>query len=178
MNVYDRVVPNKAFETLWVLAAGVMIVYFFDFMLRNLRSNFLDHAGRKADVKISASLFEQILGMTMPARPASAGVLAANMREFESLRDFFTSATMVAFIDLPFVFLYILVIAIIAGPLAFVPLAAVPIIIGLGFYFQKRLVKVVKESLHESALKNALLVRDYHRSGDHQGAGRRRSLTA
>jgi ATP-binding cassette subfamily C protein LapB len=157
MNVYDRVVPNKAFETLWVLAAGVMIVYFFDFMLRNLRSNFLDHAGRKADVKISASLFEQILGMTMPARPASAGVLAANMREFESLRDFFTSATMVAFIDLPFVFLYILVIAIIAGPLAFVPLAAVPIIIGLGFYFQKRLVKVVKESLHESALKNALL---------------------
>lgn len=157
MNVYDRVVPNKAFETLWVLAIGVIIVYFFDFMLRNLRSNFLDHAGRRADVKISAALFEQILGMTMSARPPSAGVLAANMREFETLRDFFTSATMVAFIDMPFVFFYILIIGVIGGPIALVPLLAVPIIIGLGFYFQKRLEKAVKESLQESALKNALL---------------------
>jgi ATP-binding cassette subfamily C protein LapB len=157
MNVYDRVVPNKAFETLWVLAIGILIVYFFDFMLRNLRSNFLDHAGRKADVKISAALFEQVLGMTMPARPASAGVLAANMREFETLRDFFTSATMVAFIDLPFVFFYILIIGVIGGPIALVPLLAVPVVIALGFYFQKRLAKAVKESLQESALKNALL---------------------
>jgi ATP-binding cassette subfamily C protein LapB len=157
MNVYDRVVPNKAFETLWVLAVGILIVYFFDFMLRNLRSNFLDHAGRKADLQISASLFEQILGMTMPARPASAGILAANMREFESLRDFFTSATMTAFIDLPFVFLYILIIGIIGGPIALVPLLAVPVVVAMGFYFQKRLAAVVKQSLQESALKNALL---------------------
>src|SRR5690606_4309943 len=96
MNVYDRVVPNAAFDTLWVLAAGVATVYTFDFILKNLRSQFLDFAGRKADIKISASLFEQILGMTMAARPASAGVLASNMREFEGLRDFFTSATLVA----------------------------------------------------------------------------------
>lgn len=157
MNVYDRVVPNKAFDTLWVLAVGVLTVYFFDFMLRNLRSNFLDHAGRKADVNISAALFQQLLGMTMPARPASAGVLAANMREFEGLRDFFTSATMVALIDLPFVFLYIAIIAVVGGPIAFVPLAAIPIILAMGFYFQKKLVDVVKRSLHESALKNALL---------------------
>ena len=157
MNVYDRVVPNNAFETLWVLAAGILIVYFFDFMLRNLRAHFLDYAGRKADVVISASLFEQMMGMSMAHRPPSAGVLAANMKEFETLRDFFTSATMVALLDLPFVLLFIAIIDVLGGPIAFVPLAAIPLIIGMGFFLQKPLQKVIKESLHESALKNALL---------------------
>lgn len=157
MNVYDRVVPNNAFETLWVLAGGILIVYFFDFMLRNLRAHFLDYAGRKADVIISAQLFEQMMGMSMAHRPASAGVLASDMKEFETLRDFFTSATMVALIDLPFVFLFIAIIAVLGGPIAFVPLAAVPLIVGMGFFLQKPLSKVIKESLHESALKNALL---------------------
>lgn len=159
MSVYDRVVPNGegALDTLWVLAAGILIVYFFDFMLRNLRAHFLDYAGRKADIVISAALFEQMMGMSMAHRPASAGVLAANMKEFETLRDFFTSATMVALIDLPFVFLFIAIISIIGGPIAFVPLAAIPLIVGMGFFLQGPLQKVIKESLHESALKNALL---------------------
>lgn len=158
MNVYDRVVPNNAFDTLWVLAAGIFIVYLFDFILKNLRAHFLDVAGRRADVKISASLFEQIMGMTMTARPRSAGVLASNMREFETLRDFFTSATMVTLIDLPFVFFYILIIALIGGwAVAAVPFFAIPLVIVMGFLLQKPLNKVIKESLHESALKNALL---------------------
>ncbi len=157
MNVYDRVVPNKAFETLWALAFGIMIVYVFDFILKNLRSQFLDHAGRKADVKISAELFEQIMGMTMAARPSSAGVLASKMREFETIRDFFTSATMTALIDLPFVLLFIALIAIIGGPVAFVPIVAIPLVVGMGLALQKPLNKVVKDSLNESALKNALL---------------------
>src|SRR5690606_32721153 len=114
--------------------AGILIVYFFDFMLRNLRAHFLDYAGRKADVVISASLFEQMMGMTMEARPPSAGVLASNMKEFETLRDFFTSATMVALIDVPFVFLFITIIAVLGGPIAFVPLAAIPLIVGMGFF--------------------------------------------
>jgi len=157
MNVYDRVVPNNAIDTLWVLAVGVLFVYFFDFVLKNLRAYFLDHAGRKADVKISAMLYEQMLGMTMAARPASAGVLASHMKEFETLRDFFTSATMAAFIDLPFVFLFVAIIAIIGGPIAFVPLAAIPIILGVGLLMQKPLQKVIKASMMESALKNAHL---------------------
>lgn len=157
MTVYDRVVPNGAFETLWALTFGIVTVYVFDFLIRNLRSHFLDHAGRKADVKISGMLFEQILGMTMAARPASAGVLASNMKEFESLRDFFTSATMVTLIDLPFVILYVGFIALVGGPIAFVPLVAIPLVVGMGFYLQKPLSKITKESMHESALKNALL---------------------
>jgi len=157
MNVYDRVVPNNAFDTLWVLSAGILIVYIFDFLLRNLRAHFLDVAGRKADVQISSLLFEQVMGMTMAARPPSAGILASNMKEFETLRDFFTSATMATLVDLPFVFLFIAIIALIGGPVALVPLLAVPLVIGAGFLLQKPLEKVIRQSLHESALKNALL---------------------
>lgn len=157
MNVYDRVVPNAAFETLWALAFGIMIVYIFDFVLRNLRAHFLDFAGQKADVQISGELFEQMMGMTMSVRPASAGVMTSNMKEFETLRDFFTSATIATLVDLPFVALYILIIYIIGGPVAIVPTAAIPIIIGMGFILQKPLMAVIKESLHESSLKNALL---------------------
>ncbi len=157
MNVYDRVVPNQAFETLWVLAAGVSIAFIFDFILKNLRAHFLDFAGRRADVKISAMLYEQIMGMTLAARPSSAGVLASHMKEFETLRDFFTSATMAALIDLPFTFLFIALIAVIGGPLAFIPLAAVPLVVGVGWILQGPLQKIIRESMHESALKNALL---------------------
>ncbi|MCK5374131.1 MAG: type I secretion system permease/ATPase [Alphaproteobacteria bacterium] len=157
MTVYDRVIPNAAFETLYALTFGVAIVYIFDFILRNLRAHFLDHAGRRADVKISAMLFEQIMGMTMASRPQSAGILASNMKEFETLRDFFTSASLAVLIDLPFVLVFIGVMAIIGGPVAFVPLAAIPLVIGMGFYLQKPLRKVIQQSLHESALKNALL---------------------
>lgn len=157
MNVYDRVVPNAAWSTLWVLSAGVFVVYLFDFVIKGLRAHFLDIAGRKADIKISAQLFEQMMGMTMQARPASAGVLASNMREFEGLRDFFTSATMVALIDMPFTILFILLVAVIGGPIALIPLVAVPIVIGFGYALQRPLQKITRESLNESALKNALL---------------------
>ncbi len=157
MNVYDRVVPNNAIDTLWVLAVGILIVYSFDFILKNLRSTFLDYAGRKSDVKISARLFEQMLGMTMAARPASAGVMASHMREFESLRDFFTSATMATIIDLPFVFVFVAIIWVIGGPVALVPLIAIPIVLLAGYLMQGSLKKAVKDSMMESALKNALL---------------------
>lgn len=157
MNVYDRVVPNNAFDTLWVLAAGITIVYIFDFILKNLRAHFLDVAGRKADVKMSGALYEQVMGMTMQSRPASAGILASNMKEFETLRDFFTSATMAALIDLPFIFLFIAVIGVIGGPIAFIPLFAVPLVVVVGIMLQKPLQKIIRQSMNESALKNAQL---------------------
>jgi ATP-binding cassette subfamily C protein LapB len=157
MNVYDRVIPNSAYETLWVLSLGALIVYTFDFVMKNMRSYFLDVAGRKADVKISAKLFEQLLGMTLTARPASAGVLASNMREFETIRDFFTSATMTAVVDVPFALFFIVIIAILAGPLAIIPLVAIPIVMLVGWLLQGPMQRITKQSMHESALKNALL---------------------
>jgi len=159
MNVYDRVVPNgeQSYPTLAVLAVGVFIVFVFDFILKNLRAHFLDYAGRKADVKISSMLFEQILGMQLAERPASAGVLASNMREFETLRDFFTSATLATLIDLPFALMFVLIIYIIGGPVALVPLVAMPLVLIGGWILQKPLEKIIRESMHENALKNALL---------------------
>jgi len=157
MNVYDRVIPNNAFETLWVLAIGVFIVYLFDFLLKNLRSHFLDAAGRKADNVISARIFEQMLGMKMAARPPSVGVLAANLREFETLRDFFASSTIVALIDFPFILMFITLIWFIGGPVAIVPAMLVPIVIGVGLILQRPLNKVIQESMREGSYKSGLI---------------------
>ena len=93
MNVYDRVIPNNAYETLWVLAAGVTLAYIFDFLLRSLRSHFVDLAGRNADVVLSSKLIDKVLSMRMDAKPESTGALVNNLREFESLREFFSSTT-------------------------------------------------------------------------------------
>lgn len=157
MNVYDRVVPNAAFPTLWVLALGMALAYIFDLILKNLRSYFLEVAGRRADVVISARIFEQVLGMKMTERPASAGVLTAHMREFDSLRDFFTSATMLALIDLPFAILFLVIIAVLGGPVVFAPLVAMPIVVAISWYKQRHIDTVIRQSMAENALKNAML---------------------
>jgi ATP-binding cassette subfamily C protein LapB len=158
MNVYDRVVPNNAFETLWVLAAGMVTVFFFDFLLRNLRNYFVDVAGKNADVIIASDLLRHVMAMRLDQKPPSTGALANNLREFESLRDFFTSGTLLAFVDLPFVLLFIAVIWMIGGAMAFIPLAMVPIIILVGFMLQAPLTRVIERSFKESMQKHSVLV--------------------
>jgi ATP-binding cassette subfamily C protein LapB len=158
MNVYDRVVPNQAIETLWVLALGVISVFGFDFVLRNLRTYFVDSAGRVADLKLASRIFEQVMGIRMAARPASAGAFANNLREFESLRDFFTSATVVTLVDLPFVLLFIAIVWLIGGPVALVPALAVPLVIGCGLILQVPLHRVVRRAFQEAAQKHGVLV--------------------
>ncbi len=157
MNVYDRVVPNAAFPTLWVLAFGIFVAYTFDFVLKNLRSHFVDAAGRKADNLISARIFEQMMSMKMAARPPSVGIHASNLKEFETLRDFFTSATIVAIIDLPFIVLFIFLISLISGPVAIIPAILIPIVMGIGILLQRPLDKVIKESMRESSYKSGLI---------------------
>lgn len=157
MNVYDRVVPNGAFPTLWVLAIGITFAYLFDLALKNLRGYFIEVAGRRADVKISGRIFEQVLGMKMTERPASAGVLTANMREFDSLREFFTSATMVALIDVPFALMFVVIIAILGGPVVFAVLLAIPLVILMSYLKQRNIQGIIQQSMAENALKNAML---------------------
>ena len=157
MNVYDRVVPNNALETLWVLAAGVATVFVFEFIMRNMRTYFVDTAGKNADVIIASRLLERVMAMKLDKKPPSTGALANNLREFESLREFFTSGTLVAFVDLPFVFLFVLVIWLISGPVAFVPLAVIPIVIGAGLILQFPLRNVIEKTHRESTQKHALL---------------------
>lgn len=158
MNVYDRVVPNNAFDTLWALAIGIFIAYLFDFLLRNLRGYFADVAGKNADVIIASKLMQQMTAMRFDQKPESAGTLANNLREFESLREFFSSTTLMALVDMPFIFLFIALISYIAGPLAFVPLVAVPIVVLVGFFLQIPFQRIIEKSFREGAQKNALLV--------------------
>jgi ATP-binding cassette subfamily C protein LapB len=158
MNVYDRVVPNQAVETLWVLAAGVVTVFGFEFIMRNLRTYFVDVAGKNADVIIASRLLEQLMSTRLDSKPASTGAMANNLREFESLREFFTSGTLVALVDLPFIFLFVGVIFIVSGPVAFVPLAMVPLVIIVGVFLQYPLRSVIEKSQREASQKHALLV--------------------
>ena len=158
MNVYDRVVPNNAIETLWVLAIGIAIVYSFDVIMRSLRGYFIDVAGKKSDILLSAMLFERVLGIKMAARPPSVGAFANNLREFESIRDFITSATVVTLVDLPFVLLFLLVIWFIGGPLVYVPLVCIPIVIVYGILIQSPLRRSVEATYRASAQKGATLI--------------------
>ena len=158
MNVYDRVVPNNAFDTLWALALGVFIAYLFDFLLRNLRGYFADVAGKNADVIIASKLMQQMTAMRFDHKPDSAGTLANNLREFESLREFFSSTTLMALVDMPFIFLFIGLISYIAGPLAYAPLVAVPIVVLVGYFLQLPFQRIIEKSFREGAQKNALLV--------------------
>lgn len=158
MNVYDRVIPNNAYETLWVLAIGVLIAYFFDFILRNLRSHFVDLAGRNADVVLSSKLIDKVLSMRLDARPESTGALVNNLREFESLREFFSSTTFLACIDIPFLLLFFGLLAFIGGPLVLLPLAAMPLLLGVGVYLQMLARKSAEKSYRHNMQKNALLV--------------------
>ncbi|MDL2316233.1 type I secretion system permease/ATPase [Desulfovibrio sp. OttesenSCG-928-A18] len=158
MNVYDRVVPNHALDTLWMLAIGIGIAYLFDFLLRNLRSYFVDVAGRNADIVLASRLMQHLLAMRLDVKPDSTGSLANNLREFESLRDFFGSTTLMALVDLPFLVFFIVLIFLIGGPMGVIPLVAVPIVICAGLFLQFPLQQVTEKGFKENMQKNALLV--------------------
>ncbi|SFK47369.1 ATP-binding cassette, subfamily C, LapB [Desulfomicrobium apsheronum] len=158
MNVYDRVVPNNALETLWVLAVGVGIAFFFDFALRNLRGYFVDVAGRNSDILVASKLMSHILSIRLDHKPESTGALVNNMREFDSLREFFSSTTLLALVDLPFLILFITIIFYIGGPVAIVPAVVAPIVILVGIIMQGPLRRAIEGGYKESTQKNALLV--------------------
>jgi len=158
MNVYDRVVPNNATHTLWVLAIGALTVFAFDFLLKTLRGYFIDTAGRIADIRLASRIFEHVLGIKMAARPASAGAFASHLREFESLRDFFTSATVTTLVDLPFVLFFIAIVWLLGGPVALVPLLALPVVIGFGLLMQIPLNRIVRRTFKEAAAKHGVLI--------------------
>lgn len=158
MNVYDRVVPNGAMDTLWVLSIGVLIVFTFDFVMKMLRGYFIDIAGKKTDVILSANIFEQMLGVKMAARPESVGNFANNLQQFESFRDFFTSTTISTLVDLPFVIFFLIIIGYVGGLVVVVPILCIPIVIAVGLIIQGPLNRVVKETYRYSGQKHAMLI--------------------
>jgi ATP-binding cassette subfamily C protein LapB len=158
MNVYDRVVPNQATSTLWVLAIGITGAYLFDLILKGLRSLCLDLAGKKTDLIISATLFERIVGMSMKYRPARVGSFAQNIHEFQGLRDFLASLTLASLIDLPFTLLILLVIGIIGGHLVWIPIVAFPLALGIGYALQKPLTATLERTMALASERQSSLI--------------------
>jgi len=158
MNVYDRVVPNHAFETLWVLALGLSIMLVSDLVLRTLRVRFVDLASSRADVKLSAFIMERVLGMRMEQRPASAGSFAANLRAFESVRDFIGSATVVAFIDLPFALIFMVVIAWISWTMLIPLVIGAAVMVLYALIVQGRMHELAETTYRAGAQRNATLI--------------------
>lgn len=158
MTVYDRVIPHQAIESLIALAVGMAIALTVDFVLRSLRGYFIDIAGQRVDYEIGSSLFQRVLDLRLSERRGSAGGFASAVREFETLRDFFASATLVALVDLPFIFLFLLVIGLIGGWIVLVPMIAVPVVFAVGLLIQPALAKLAAQSMDEGQSKHGVLV--------------------
>ncbi|MDO1510534.1 MULTISPECIES: type I secretion system permease/ATPase [unclassified Neisseria] len=158
MNVYDRVIPNQAYETLWVLSIGVILAITFEFAAKMIRGHLTDIAGKKADLIISSALFRRVMALRLADRPASSGSYANNLREFEAVREFMTSASLLTLVDLPFLLLFITVIGIVGGKLALVPLTIIPIVVVVGLLVQRPLSRHINESMKESSQRSGLAV--------------------
>ncbi len=158
MNVYDRVLPNQAIATLWVLAIGIAIAIGFDFALRMVRGVLIDSAGRRADVLLASRIFEHVMNMKLHSRPQTTGAFVNRLKEFEIVREFFTSSTVATLTDLCFIGVFLVVINAIAGPLVWVPAIAVIVTLTVGLIMQWPLNRAMRESMHESTHRHSLLV--------------------
>ena len=158
MNVYDRVIPNKAIPTLWVLAIGVMMALVFDFVLRIARSQLVDEIGRKLDAKYSQKLFEKVMNLPMAERQGSTGAFAKRVSEYEGVRDFFASTSVVLMVDIVFLLIFLVLIAVLAGPLVFVPIVGISVMLFLGVALQKRMAGVAMDAQADSSLQHSVLV--------------------
>ncbi|ROS00956.1 ATP-binding cassette subfamily C protein LapB [Sinobacterium caligoides] len=158
MNVYDRVVPNNAIDTLWTFAIGATIIFSFDFLLKLLRTYCIDIAGKKADVLLSARIFEQVQSIKLSHGPQSTGSFAKNLADFESVRDFVTSATITTLIDLPFALMFLIIIGLLSGSLVWVPIAAIAMILLYSAIITPTLQQSIQKTYGASAEKNGLLI--------------------
>ncbi|MBK9237877.1 MAG: type I secretion system permease/ATPase [Rhodoferax sp.] len=158
MTVYDRVIPNRAEETLWVLAVGVMMMLAFDALLRILRGYILDTAGKRIDVTLSSKIMERVLGIGLADRPASVGSFAANLRAFESVREFVASASITALVDLPFVLVFLLALVWISPWFVLPPLVGIALLLFASLVAQQKMQELVDLTQRAAAQRNATLV--------------------
>jgi ATP-binding cassette subfamily C protein LapB len=158
MNVYDRVIPNKAVPTLWVLAIGVFLALGFDFLLRIARSQLVDEIGRRLDAKYSQKLFEKVMNLPMAERQGSTGAFAKRVSEYEGVRDFFASTSVVLVVDIAFLAIFMILIAVIAGWLVFVPIVGIVAMLVAGLVLQRRMAGAAEDAQADSSLQHSVLV--------------------
>ncbi len=158
MQVYDRVIPNQSFSTLWVLGVGVSLSIGLEFILKQVRSRIVDHSCNEVDHQLSEWFFQRMLGIRMEARPASVGTLAAQVKGFEMVRGVLTSTSLFVLTDVPFALIFLVMIFIIGGPLVVVPLVALPLALVCGLMFQRAIQGHTRKNLNASNRKAGLLV--------------------
>lgn len=158
MNVYDRVIPNRAQATLWVLAVGVVIAFTLEFMLRRARTEVIDEISRRLDLKLSQKIFSRLLAAPLDRKQGHTGALAARVSEYATVREFFASTTVVLIVDVFFLFIFVGVIAIIAGWLALIPLVIIAAMAVAGWVLQKRVVEAAQDAQADMGLQQTLLV--------------------
>jgi ATP-binding cassette, subfamily C, bacterial LapB len=158
MNVYDRVVPNNAIETLWVFAIGVVIVYVLDTFAKFARTSLLETAAKKSDIIMSSIIFEKVLSLKMSQIPVSVGSFASNLKDFDSIRGFLTNATMAAIIDLPFAIIFLGVIAYIGGVIVLIPMGTMSLILAYAIFIKAPLRESIESTHEASAKKSSILI--------------------
>jgi len=158
MNVYDRVIPTAAFDTLWIFALGVTVVYMIDLGLKHIRSYLLETAGKKADIIMSSIIFEKVLDLKISAIPKPTGSFAEVLKGFESIRSFMTSTTIAMVIDLPFVIIFLFTIYFVAGALVWVVIINMAVLILYSISVKSKIQEAVKETSAASSLKNGVLI--------------------
>ena len=158
LNIYDRVIPNNAIDTLWVMSFAVIVALLLDFVLKLLRTYFLSDIGKKSDVIVSINIFEHLMNLKLEEKPTSTGIFANTLSSFEKIREFLTSATLVALIDMPFAILFIIIIFLVGGDLGFVPLISTILIIFIALISQQRLKPIIEDSYLQSKIKHGVLV--------------------
>ena len=162
MNVYDRVIPNNATETLTVFAIGVILVYILDGFLKFFRTQMLEIAAKKSDVVMSSLIFEKVLDLKMAMHPKSVGSFASNIRDFDAIRSFLTNSTMALVIDLPFAVIFLLVIYYIGGAIVLIPIVMMLLILIYAWIIKEPLKKSIESTHEASAKKNGILIETLH----------------
>lgn len=166
MQVYDRVVPANSYPTLYILFSGVILAIIFEFILRRLRMTLIDGLGKRADLTLSDLIFGHALRVKSQARPASTGSFVAQLRDMEQVRELLTSTSVAAIVDIPFFLVFLGLFFLIAGNLAFIPLAALVFLILPGLLMQRRLRAYANESMREASLRNAMIMEAIQRLDD------------
>ncbi len=158
MNVYDRIIPNRAISSLWVLAIGVVLAFAVEFALRMARAGLLDELGRKLDLKLSEKIFGKLVNIPLAERAGDTGRLSRRVSEYEIVRDFFASTTITLLVDFIFMIVFVAMIAILAGWLAVIPAVIIGAMIAAGMVLQRKMTAAAIDAQHDAGLQNSLLV--------------------
>ena len=158
MNVYDRIIPHNAVDTLWVLAIGICLIYLFDLLLKFIRTHFLENVAKKTDIILSSMLFEHAIGLKLKDKPRSVGAFTSTIKDFDGIRSFFAASAITAFIELPFALIFILAIYFVNSTIVLVPLVAMLILLCVSIPAKYAIQKVIDSTHEATGRRNGILV--------------------